>query len=112
MTEPAKKGRNAEFLAQAGKGRPKGVPNKTTMLAKDAIARAFDELGGAERLVEWAQESPDNEKVFYTTLLPKLIPVQIAGDPSNPLTVNNNLNVGGLSESALREIAAMGVARQ
>lgn len=59
-----------------GPGRPKGVPNKTTKLAKEAIAEAFDRLGGADRLVEWAQEDPDNEKVFYTALLPKLIPVQ------------------------------------
>lgn len=59
-----------------GPGRPKGVANKTTKLAKEAIAEAFDRLGGADRLVSWAQEHPDNEKVFFTTLLPKLIPVQ------------------------------------
>lgn len=63
-------------MAQAGKGRPKGAINKTTKLAKEAIAEAFDRLGGADRLVEWAQEDPDNERVFYTALLPKLIPVQ------------------------------------
>ena len=72
----------------AGKGRPKGSLNKTTQLAKDAIAEAFNRLGGADRLVEWAQEDPDNEKVFYTSLLPKLIPVQteLSGANGGPLT--------------------------
>lgn len=59
-----------------GPGRPKGAVNKNTRLVKDAIAEAFEKLGGMERLVAWAQENPDNEKVFYTALLPKLIPVQ------------------------------------
>ncbi|QPQ55585.1 hypothetical protein IC614_03000 [Allosphingosinicella flava] len=67
---------NPQNLTNAGKGRKKGSINKTTKLAKEAIAEAFERLGGADRLVEWAQEDPDNEKVFYTALLPKLIPVQ------------------------------------
>jgi hypothetical protein len=76
MTEAVKSGPGAAFLSQAGKGRPKGTPNKTTKLVKEAIAEAFERLGGADRLVEWAQEDRENEKVFYTALLPKLIPVQ------------------------------------
>lgn len=66
----------ANLRANAGKGRPKGVPNKTTTLAKAAIAEAADRLGGADRLVEWAQENPDNEKVFWASIYTKLIPVQ------------------------------------
>lgn len=77
----------AENLTNAGKGRPKGSVNKSTKLAKDAIAEAFERLGGADRLVEWAQEDPDNEKVFYTALLPKLIPVQteLTGKDGGPI---------------------------
>lgn len=73
----AVKGRQTpEFLAQAGKGRPKGVPNKNTILARQAIAQAFDELGGTEGLVRWVKADEDNMKVFYATIWPKIIPVQ------------------------------------
>jgi hypothetical protein len=65
-----------ENLTCAGRGRVKGVPNKTTKLAKQAIAEAAEKLGGTERLVAWAQENPDNEKVFWSSIYTKLIPVQ------------------------------------
>lgn len=62
----------------AGNGRPKGATNKTTRLAKEAIAYAAEKLGGADRLVEWAQSDPDNEKAFWTQIYPKLLPLQVA----------------------------------
>jgi hypothetical protein len=67
-----------------GPGRPKGSQNKTTKAAKEAIALAADELGGHERLVAWAKEDPANERAFWTTIYPKLIPVdgQISGSLS------------------------------
>lgn len=61
----------------AGKGRPKGALNKTTRAAKEAIALAADELGGHERLVAWAKEDPKNEAAFWTTIYPKLIPIDV-----------------------------------
>lgn len=68
------------FTAQAGKGRPKGVPNKATTLAKNAIAEAADKLGGVTRLVAWAQEDAQNERVFWGTIYPKLLPLQVTGE--------------------------------
>jgi hypothetical protein len=68
-------------------GRKKGSLNKTTRAAKDAIALAAENLGGADRLVAWAQEDPKNESAFWTTIYPKLLPVQIQGDSEHPLTI-------------------------
>lgn len=65
---------------RAGMGRPKGSLNKTTQSAKDAIAFAADELGGGQRLVEWAKEDEANEKAFWTTIYPKLLPLQVNAD--------------------------------
>jgi hypothetical protein len=68
-----------------GPGRPKGVPNKTTTIAKEAIAQAADRLGGVDRLVAWSKEDALNERAFWSSIYPKLLPLQVAGDPDNPL---------------------------
>lgn len=68
-----------------GRGRPKGAVNATTRAAKEAIEYAADGLGGADRLVAWAQEDPANERVFWGTIYPKLLPLTVAGDKENPI---------------------------
>ena len=77
----------AKNLTRKGAGRPKGTPNKTTAAAKEVIAQAAAELGGADRLVAWAKEDPSNEKAFWTTIYTKLLPLQLTGDKDSPLTV-------------------------
>lgn len=68
-------------------GKPKGALSKTTIAAKEAIQLAADRLGGPDRLVAWVQEDPQNERVFWGTIYPKLLPLQVSGDPTAPLTV-------------------------
>ena len=73
---PLKKEKKAirpEFAAQMGKGRPKGVLNKTTQGVKKAIEEAFDRAGGVEYLVKVAQKDPR----AFLALLAKLIPTDI-----------------------------------
>jgi hypothetical protein len=48
-------------------------------IARDAIALAFEEIGGVSALAEWVKTSEDNRKAFYTSLYPKLIALQTAG---------------------------------
>lgn len=74
-------------LTRRGAGRPKGSPNKTTRAAKDAIAFAAEELGGGERLAAWAKEAPENEKAFWTTVYPKLLPMQVTGEDGGPIRI-------------------------
>lgn len=71
----------------AGKGRAKGSLNKTTKTAKEAIALAAENLGGADRLVAWAQEDPLNERAFWSTIYPKLLPLQVTGEGGGPIQV-------------------------
>lgn len=60
-----------------GPGRPKGSPNKVAKAAKEVIAEAAERLGGVDRVVVWAKEDPKNESAFWSTIYPKLLPLQV-----------------------------------
>jgi hypothetical protein len=66
-------------LKRQGAGRPKGSINKTTAAAKSVIEEAAEKLGGAGRLLAWAKEAPENERAFWATIYPKLLPLQVHG---------------------------------
>lgn len=71
----------------AGKGRPKGSKNKTTTIAKEAIALAAEGVGGTDRLIAWVKEGPDNERIFWSQMYTKLLPHQVEGSDGGPLQV-------------------------
>jgi hypothetical protein len=60
----------------AGKGRPKGVPNKLTKSAREAYQLAFEGLGGLQALIAWGRE---NQTQFYA-IHARLIPVEHVGE--------------------------------
>lgn len=60
----------------AGKGRPRGIPNKLTKSAREAFQLAFDESGGPDGLTKWAKANPTE---FYK-LYARLIPVEHVGE--------------------------------
>lgn len=84
MTEP----KNTGKFGKGNPGKPKGALSKTTRTAKEAIAIAADKLGGAERLVAWAQEDPINERAFWSSIYPKLLPLQVTGEGGGPIRVS------------------------
>jgi uncharacterized protein (DUF2126 family) len=78
---------NDENLTAKGRGRPPGSQNKIGKAAKEVIAQAAEELGGVDRLVAWAKEDPANEKAFWSTVYPKLLPLTVSGDKDAPVVV-------------------------
>lgn len=87
MADKPKLGKNT---GNAGKGRPKGVPNKATATLKDMILTALDKAhpnGGAEYLKEQAEKNP----AAFMTLIGKVLPLQVSGEMEHRVKVSGAL---------------------
>lgn len=60
-------------------GRPKGSPNKTTALLKDAILQAADKAGGKAGLIGYLETQAKENPGPFLSLLGKVLPLQING---------------------------------
>ena len=69
----------------AGKGRPKGVPNKITADLKRAILEALEAAGGEGGSVGYLTTQAATNPASFMTLVGKVLPTTVAGDPDNPL---------------------------
>ena len=84
---------NTANLTQAGKGRPKGAVNKNTALLKDAILKAAEKAGGKSGLVGYLRTQAGENPGPFMALLGKVLPMQIAGDPDNPIKVVGKIEI-------------------
>jgi hypothetical protein len=75
-------------LDRSKTGRAKGTPNKTTALLKDAILKAAEGAGGKDGLVGYLQAQASENPGPFMALLGKVLPMQIGGDPDNPVVVS------------------------
>lgn len=57
-------------------GRQKGTQNKSTLMMKEAIRGAFEELGGEEYLIKVGKEDPKT----FLNLASKLLPQELIAD--------------------------------
>ena len=67
----------------AGKGRKKGVPNKTTAAIRSAIVEAFEQAGGVDYLTRLAETEPR----IFCALLAKVLPTQPQDDAPTHMTI-------------------------
>lgn len=74
-------------------GRIKGTPNKMTQDAKQAIELVAEGLGGAEGMLMWAQSDKTNERIFWSTIYPRILPKEVKAEVDAQLVVN--INRGG-----------------
>lgn len=71
---------------KAGPGRPKGLPNKTTALLKDAILQAATQAGGGDMVAYLTLQARSNPGPFMA-LLGKVLPMQLTGEGDGPLVI-------------------------
>jgi hypothetical protein len=69
-----------------GPGRPKGLPNKTTQLLKDAILKAATDAGDGDMAAYLEKQARDNPGPFLS-LLGKVLPMQVTGEGGGALAV-------------------------
>lgn len=87
--------------SRAGAGRPKGSPNKTTALLKDAILEAARMAGNPldkddpEGLVMYLQYQAKENPAPFLSLLGKVLPMTIGGDKDNPLEFVGTIRLCG-----------------
>ena len=78
------RGQNGQFLPGSSgneSGRPRGAKSRTSAAVKEALLRAFDEVGGEAWLVKLAKSDPRTFAVLLARLLPSEIKAELAGIP-------------------------------
>lgn len=74
-----------EAKRQKTGGRAKGTPNKATALLKDAVLMAAGNAGGEQGLVGYLTLQANTNPGPFMALLGKVLPMQITGDPDEPV---------------------------
>lgn len=73
-------------------GRKKGTPNKVTGDLKSMILGALDNKGGIKYLEKQAEQNP----TAFLTLVGKVLPMTVAGDPDNPVKTTITVEWAGM----------------
>lgn len=81
-----KLGENTRNRGNAGKGRPKGVPNKTTVVMKDAITAVYSDLQAETgkdngHFLDWAKSNPTEFYKIAAKLIPMAVDANVAFSP-------------------------------
>lgn len=71
-------------------GRQKGTPNKINATLREAILLAAHDAH-PDGMVAYLTDQARNNATAFLTLLGKVLPTQIAGDPDNPVETVNRI---------------------
>ncbi|EJF87332.1 MULTISPECIES: hypothetical protein [Bartonella] len=83
----------------AGKGRIKGVPNKTTSLLKESVIEAAERAGskyGKEGLISYLEKQALKCPAAYLGLLGKVLPLQVTGEDGGAIKMIGRVEIAPL----------------
>jgi hypothetical protein len=93
-----------------GAGRPKGSPNKTTALLKEAILTAAELTGndgqGKDGLIGYCRRLAATEPRAFASLLGRVLPLQLSGDAGSPLKQDVQIRIISSKEQRDAAVAA------
>lgn len=92
-------------LPGKGPGRPKGSPNKTTALLKDAIIEAAVKAGNKKGLVGYLEQQAKENPTAFLTLLGKVLPLTVQGDPNKPIKVEHDIKPADKLKDMVNHVA-------
>jgi len=73
------------FGNKPGPGRPKGMPNKTTVDVRNMLIASLDAVGGQEYLQRQAIENPKAYLSLVAKVIPSEVKSQITGADGGPV---------------------------
>ena len=85
-------GNTGKRAGNAGKGRPKGVPNKLGKEIKDMVLAALEKAGGTDYLLEQAYANP----VAFMGLVGKVLPIQVNAAHSGNVAHVHQIHIVGI----------------
>lgn len=68
-------------------GRVAGTPNKISGDVKAMVLSALEKKGGVDYLVEQADQNP----TAFLSLVGKVLPMTVGGDPGNPIETHHKV---------------------
>ena len=87
----------ADIALPAGPGRPKGSPNRVTVVLKEAILLAAETAGedgqGRDGLEGYCRFLAREEPRAFATLLGKVLPLQVTDGNGGPIAIVPIINV-------------------